>query len=76
MDSPSHGLITRKIINHFFTDTRVNGWMGRKLPRLFREADLMNVMVVPMTAPVIDLNFIRAAYLDKAKNSSGSVGCH
>ncbi len=28
----------------------------------------MNVMVVPMTAPVTDLNFIRAAYLDKAKN--------
>jgi len=56
---------TRKIINHF-CDTRVNGWMGRQLPRLFSHADLVQVHVVPMTAPITDLHFIRRAYLDKA----------
>lgn len=56
---------TRKIINHF-CDTRVNGWIGRQLPRLFSTADLVQVHVFPMTAPITDLHFIRRAYLDKA----------
>jgi ubiquinone/menaquinone biosynthesis C-methylase UbiE len=69
IDSPSYDQVTRKIINHF-TDTRVNGWMGRQLPRLFRNAGLVDVMVVPMTAPVTNLSFIRAAYLDKARKTA------
>mmetsp|Transcript_18411 Transcript_18411/g.40090 ORF Transcript_18411/g.40090 Transcript_18411/m.40090 type:complete len:339 (-) Transcript_18411:202-1218(-) len=66
IDSPSHGRVTRKIINHF-TDTRVNGWMGRQLFRLYKNAGLVDVTVFPMTYPITDLDFIRAAYLDKAQ---------
>lgn len=66
IDSPSHGRVTRKIINHF-TDTRVNGWMGRQLSRIFKNAGLVDVTVVPMTTPMTNLDFIRAAYLDKAR---------
>jgi len=66
IDSPSHSRVTRKIINHF-TDTRVNGWMGRQLYRLFQNAGLVDVQVLPMTCPIADLDFIRAAYLDKAQ---------
>eukprot|EP00537_Pseudo-nitzschia_pungens_P003979 CAMPEP_0172370358 /NCGR_PEP_ID=MMETSP1060-20121228/37279_1 /TAXON_ID=37318 /ORGANISM="Pseudo-nitzschia pungens, Strain cf. cingulata" /LENGTH=345 /DNA_ID=CAMNT_0013095595 /DNA_START=105 /DNA_END=1142 /DNA_ORIENTATION=+ len=66
IDSPSHGRITRKIINHF-TDTRVNGWMGRQLFRICNNAGLKDVAVVPMTCPITNLDFIRAAYLDKAQ---------
>lgn len=73
IDSPSYPHITRKIINHF-TDTRVNGWMGRQLPRLFRNAGLTNIKVIPQTAPMNNLPFIRSAYLDKAKRIALEAG--
>lgn len=65
IDSPSYSRVTRKIVN-YFTDSRVNGWIGRQLPRLFREAGLVSIKVVPITTPIEDLSIIRVAYLDKA----------
>ena len=71
VDSPSYAKTTRIILNHF-TNTRVNGWMGRQLPRLLKNTDLSsglveNVRVLPLVSPVQDLTFVREAYLDKAR---------
>mmetsp|Transcript_10703 Transcript_10703/g.16241 ORF Transcript_10703/g.16241 Transcript_10703/m.16241 type:complete len:383 (-) Transcript_10703:122-1270(-) len=71
VDSPSYAKTTRMILNHF-TNTRVNGWMGRQLPRLLKNTDLSsglveNVRVLPLVSPVQDLTFVREAYLDKAR---------
>jgi ubiquinone/menaquinone biosynthesis C-methylase UbiE len=67
VDSPSHAKTTRSILQHF-TDTRVNGWMGRQLQRLLKNSvGVENVRVLPMTSPVNDLGFLRDAYLDKAR---------
>eukprot|EP00588_Corethron_pennatum_P026087 CAMPEP_0194319368 /NCGR_PEP_ID=MMETSP0171-20130528/15827_1 /TAXON_ID=218684 /ORGANISM="Corethron pennatum, Strain L29A3" /LENGTH=312 /DNA_ID=CAMNT_0039076557 /DNA_START=51 /DNA_END=986 /DNA_ORIENTATION=+ len=66
LDSPSHTRVTRKIVNHF-TDTRVNGWMGRQLSRIMKTAGLVDVTILPMTCPVTELGFVRGAYLDKAR---------
>ena len=40
--------VTRKVVN-FWTDTFLGGWVGRALPRLFREAGLVDVTVDPFT---------------------------
>jgi len=69
VDSPSHAKTTRRILHHF-TDTRVNGWMGRQLQRLLKHSAGVvedDVRVLPMTSPVNDLGFLRDAYLDKAR---------
>jgi ubiquinone/menaquinone biosynthesis C-methylase UbiE len=39
---------TRKIVSHFSDGLR-SGWIGRQMPRLFREAGLVDVSVVPHT---------------------------
>ena len=69
IDSPSHANTTRNILQHF-TNTRVNGWMGRQLQRLLKSSPGIvaeGVRVLPMTSPVNDLRFLRDAYLDKAR---------
>ena len=69
IDSPSHATTTRSILQHF-TNTRVNGWMGRQLQRLLKSSEGIvadSVRVLPMTSPVNDLRFLRDAYLNKAR---------
>jgi ubiquinone/menaquinone biosynthesis C-methylase UbiE len=53
IDVPDRAL-TRRILN-FWCDSFLGGWIGRQLPRLFREAGLSDVTVEPVT--VIDRDF-------------------
>lgn len=46
--------VTRRIL-HFWCDRFLGGWIGRCLPRLFREASLLEVTVEPFT--VVDTDF-------------------
>ncbi len=45
VDVPDQGL-TRRIV-HFLGDSMTNGWMGRQLPTLFKNAGLTDIAVVP-----------------------------
>jgi ubiquinone/menaquinone biosynthesis C-methylase UbiE len=47
IDMPDQAL-TRKILN-YHSDLRRNGWMGRQLPRLFKQAGLVDVRIFPET---------------------------
>ena len=58
VDVPDRGL-TRRLINYRGDQIR-NPWMGRQLPRLFREAGLREVEVFPMTLTHVD-DFSRVA---------------
>jgi len=53
IDVPDRAL-TRRILN-FWCDSFLGGWIGRRLPRLFREAGLADVRVEAVT--VIDRDF-------------------
>jgi ubiquinone/menaquinone biosynthesis C-methylase UbiE len=53
VDAPDRAL-TRRILNHF-SDSLVNGRVGRQLPRLFREAGFADIAVWPVTEVVTDL---------------------
>ncbi len=53
VDAPDRAL-TRRLLNAFCDGYR-DGWMGRKLPALFREAALADVVVEPVTVMLGDL---------------------
>ena len=53
VDMPDRA-VTRRIIN-FWCDSFLGGWVGRQLPRLFREAGLSDIIVEPVT--VVDTDF-------------------
>lgn len=53
LDAPDRAL-TRRILD-FWCDSFLGGWIGRQLPRLFREAGLSDVTVEPVT--VVDRDF-------------------
>lgn len=53
IDAPNRA-VTRKIVN-FWCDRFLGGWIGRQLPRLFRQAGLRDVTVDPVT--VVDTDF-------------------
>jgi ubiquinone/menaquinone biosynthesis C-methylase UbiE len=53
VDAPDRAL-TRRLLN-FFCDGYQDGWMGRRLPGLFREAGLTEVTVEPVTVLLTDL---------------------
>lgn len=53
--------VTRKIVN-FWTDTFFGGWVGRSLPRLFRDAGLADVAVEPFTRIDADYAAFNAQY--------------
>ena len=46
--------VTRRIVN-FWCDRFLGGWIGRQLPRLFREAGLEDITIEPVT--VVDTDF-------------------
>ena len=54
VDAPDRAL-TRRLLN-FFCDGYQDGWMGRRLLRLFREAGLTNIVVEPVTVLLTDLS--------------------
>jgi ubiquinone/menaquinone biosynthesis C-methylase UbiE len=54
VDAPDRAL-TRRLLN-FFCDGYRDGWMGRRLPGLFREAGLTEITVEPVTVLLTDLS--------------------
>jgi ubiquinone/menaquinone biosynthesis C-methylase UbiE len=54
VDTPDRPL-TRRLLN-FFCDGFRDGWMGRRLPGLFREAGLTEIAVEPVTVLLTDLS--------------------
>ena len=54
IDVPNRA-VTRRIIN-FWCDSFLGGWIGRQLPRLFREAGLSDVVIEPVT--VVDTDYV------------------
>ncbi|HET8521795.1 MAG TPA: methyltransferase domain-containing protein [Thermomicrobiales bacterium] len=53
VDAPDRA-VTRRLLNHYCDGYR-DGWMGRKLPGLFRAARLTEVTVEPVTVLLTDL---------------------
>jgi ubiquinone/menaquinone biosynthesis C-methylase UbiE len=53
--------LTRRIIN-FWCDSFLGGWIGRSLPRLFREAGLDEITVEPFTVVDTDYEAFNAQY--------------
>ena len=53
IDVPNRA-VTRRIVN-FWCDSFLGGWIGRQLPRLFREAGLSDVVIEPVT--VVDTDY-------------------
>jgi ubiquinone/menaquinone biosynthesis C-methylase UbiE len=53
--------VTRRIIN-FWCDSFLGGWVGRSLPRLFREAGLDEISVEPFTVVDTDYAAFNAQY--------------
>ncbi len=53
VDAPDRAL-TRRVLN-VFCDGYQDGWMGRRLPGLFREAGLAEIVVEPVTVLLTDL---------------------
>ena len=54
VDAPDRAL-TRRLLN-FFCDGYQDGWMGRRLPGLFREAGLIEIAVEPVPVLMTDLS--------------------
>lgn len=54
VDAPNRAL-TRRLLN-FFCDGYRDGWMGRRLLGLFREAGLTEIVVEPVTVLLTDLS--------------------
>jgi ubiquinone/menaquinone biosynthesis C-methylase UbiE len=54
VDAPDRAL-TRRILNHCCDTWLVNGWVGRQLTRLFRQAGLADVAVWPISTVATDL---------------------
>jgi ubiquinone/menaquinone biosynthesis C-methylase UbiE len=53
--------LTRRIIN-FWCDSFLGGWVGRSLPRLFREAGLEEIGIEPFTVVDTDYEAFNAQY--------------
>jgi ubiquinone/menaquinone biosynthesis C-methylase UbiE len=60
IDAPDRAA-TRKIVN-FWCDQFLGGWVGRQLPRLFREAGLHDIEIDPVTVVDTDLATFDAQY--------------
>lgn len=58
----SNRAVTRRIID-FISDQEVNGWIGRQLPRIFKEMGMQNVIVLPETWVTQDYNLLYEFWL-------------
>lgn len=58
----SNRAVTRRIIE-FISDQEVNGWIGRQLPRIFKEIGLQSVMVLPETWVTQDYDLLYEFWL-------------
>jgi ubiquinone/menaquinone biosynthesis C-methylase UbiE len=60
IDSP-HRAMTRKVVA-FLSDRIHNGWSGRQLPRLFKQAGLSRPTIIPGSLSLTDLNLADELY--------------
>lgn len=65
--------VTRKIVHHF-CDKEVNGWIGRQMPRLFAESELIDIRVMPVTVAIEDYNFMSNLYLSEVTERAQASG--
>jgi len=73
IDVPNRA-VTRRIIN-FWCDSFLGGWIGRRLPRLFREAGLSDVVIEPVTVVDTDYAAFDAQYnLKRVVQRAGAAG--
>ncbi len=73
VDAPDRAL-TRRLLNAFCDGYR-DGWMGRRLPRLFREAGLTQIVVEPVMVLLTDLSQANAVLaLDDTVARAGETG--
>ena len=67
-------VLLEKLSIIFVIRASMDGWAGNYIPRLFWEAGLVSIQVTPLTAPITDLSFVQAGYLDKAVRLSVNSG--
>jgi ubiquinone/menaquinone biosynthesis C-methylase UbiE len=73
VDAPDRQL-TRRLLN-FYCDGFRDGWMGRRLPGLFREAGLTEIAVEPVTVLLTDLSQANAVLaLEETVNRAAEAG--
>jgi ubiquinone/menaquinone biosynthesis C-methylase UbiE len=73
VDAPNRAL-TRRLLN-FFCDGYQDGWMGRRLPGLFREAGLTEITIEPVTVLLTDLSQANAVLaLEDTVARAGAAG--
>jgi ubiquinone/menaquinone biosynthesis C-methylase UbiE len=66
--------LTRRLLN-FFCDGYRDGWMGRRLPGLFREAGLTEIAVEPVTVLLTDLSQANAVLaLEETASRAAEAG--
>lgn len=73
VDAPDRAL-TRRLLNSFCDGYR-DGWMGRRLPRMFREAELTEIAVEPVIVLLTDLSQANAVLaLEDTVTRAGAAG--
>ena len=73
VDAPDR-LLTRRLLNSFCDGYR-DGWMGRRLPRMFREAELTEIAVEPVIVLLTDLSQANAVLaLEDTVTRAGAAG--
>lgn len=72
IDSSYPGL-TREVL-HYISDNETNGWVGRQLPRLFKEAGLVDVSTEASTVIVTDFHRIYDLWLKECLGGAQSAG--
>jgi hypothetical protein len=72
IDAPDRGLF-RRLVAHD-VDRHQNGWIGRQLPRLFRDAGLTGVAIKPHAVFITDYEVVKegAALEERARAASAA----
>jgi SAM-dependent methyltransferase len=71
--SPDARALTRRIV-HYWADSRADGWIGRRLPALFRGCGLVNIEIHPISisGPLTDYDWA-LDFLALAKSATGAA---
>ncbi len=72
INSPEREL-TRRMMNHF-CDNVVNGWIGRRLPGMFKEFGLTDLKIVPNTLIMLDYRLVRELWLQSIADNARDAG--
>jgi len=72
VDAPNRALT--RTLQHFYCDSLYNGWIGRQLRGLYKEAGLQEIAVLPDTAVVTDYAFVKQRTLQPLVDRALAVG--